>query len=116
MNKIILLVVTMFLSCGAFAADCSKAKTSHNAQICLNSEVKALKLELSSVFNSALEQTEAKSELKTSQAKWLAYKESQCGDFVVADAQGSSATAEYDLYCQAILYKQRINLIKKIFN
>lgn len=116
MNKIILLVVTMFLSCGVFAADCSKVKTSHDTQICLNNEVKTLKLELSNVFNSALEQTEAKSELKTSQTKWLAYKESQCGDFVVADAQGSPATVEYDLYCQTILYKQRINLIKKLFN
>ena len=116
MKKIIFLIATMLLSCGVFAANCSKSKTSNEAQACLSYEVKSLKSELNTLLNSALNKTEAKSELKASQTKWLAYKESQCSDFVVADAQGSPSTVEYDLYCQTILYKQRINLIKDLFN
>jgi uncharacterized protein YecT (DUF1311 family) len=111
-----LLIALCLIAPSAYAADCSKAKNTQDSLACLNSEVKQLKLELSKVLNSAITQTEAKSEFKASQAKWLAYKEQQCGEFVVADSQGSPAAIEYDLHCQSTLYKQRISLLKQFFN
>ncbi len=82
----------------------------------LDKEIKNLKTELNTVYKEASSQTEAKQELAASQESWLKFKELQCGDFVVADAQGSSATISYDLTCQSILYKQRIDFLKEMFN
>ncbi|MGM1003058.1 lysozyme inhibitor LprI family protein [Acinetobacter haemolyticus] len=58
----------------------------------------------------------SKQELAASQESWLKFKELQCGDFVVADTQGSPATGIYDLTCQSILYKHRIAFFKEMFN
>ena len=110
-----LLIFVVLISGGAWA-DCSTAKTSFESQKCLNSEVKSLRLQLDKVYQNAQNQTQAKSELKQSQDLWVRYKEMQCGDFVVADTQGSPATVEYDLTCQSTLYKQRIAFLKSIFN
>ncbi|WP_228253325.1 lysozyme inhibitor LprI family protein [Acinetobacter calcoaceticus] len=81
----------------------------------LDKEIKSLKSELNSIYKKAYTQTEAKQELDSSQKAWLKYKELQCGDFVVADTQGSPATVSYDLTCQSILYKQRIAFLKEMF-
>ncbi len=115
MKKLLLLAIVSTLSAGVWA-DCSTAKTSLESQKCLNNEVRSLRLQLEKVYQNAQEQTQAKSELKQSQDLWVRYKEMQCGDFVVADTQGSPATVEYDLTCQSTLYKQRIAFLKSIFN
>lgn len=115
MKKLLLLAITSTFSVGVWA-DCSTARTSLESQKCLNNEVKSLRLQLDKVYLNAQEQTQAKSELKKSQDLWVKYKEVQCGDFVVADTQGSPATVEYDLTCQSTLYKQRIDFLKNIFN
>ncbi|WOE32181.1 MULTISPECIES: lysozyme inhibitor LprI family protein [unclassified Acinetobacter] len=116
MKKLLLITITLMLSGGAWAMDCSNMKTSIESQKCLNNEVKSLRLQLDKIYQSAQNQTQAKAELKKSQELWTKYKEVQCGDFVVADTQGSPATVEYDLTCQSILYKQRIDFLKSIFN
>lgn len=113
--KKILLLTTLLISGGAWA-DCSTTKTSLESQKCLNNEVKSLRLQLDRIYLNAQEQTQAKSELKKSQDLWVKYKEMQCGDFVIADTQGSPATVEYDLACQSTLYQQRIDFLKSIFN
>jgi len=113
MKKILFLA--LLVSSGAWA-DCSLVKTSLDNQKCLNNEVKSLRLQLDKIYQNAQQQTAAKTELKKSQDLWVKYKEVQCGDFVVADAQGSPATVEYDLVCQSTLYKQRIDFLKSIFN
>ncbi|GAA5631067.1 hypothetical protein Acal02_01686 [Acinetobacter calcoaceticus] len=82
----------------------------------LDKEIKKLKSELNLVYKKAYSQTEAKQELDESQKAWLKFKEQQCGDFVVADTQGSPATGIYDLTCQSILYKHRIAFFKEMFN
>lgn len=82
----------------------------------LDKEIKSLKIQLNQVYKKAYSQTEAKQELETAQKSWLAFKELQCGDFVVADTQGSPATVTYDLTCQSILYRQRIDFFKEMFN
>ncbi len=115
MKKLLLLATSLTLSAGVWAG-CDNPKTSHEIQKCLNLEVGQLKHELNDVLKAASESTNAQKELKAAQTKWLAYKESQCGDFVVADAQGSPATIAVDLACQADLYKERINFLKGYFN
>ena len=115
MKKLLLLAIASTLSFGVWA-DCSSEKTSLESQKCLNGEVRSLRLQLDKVYKNAQEQTTAKTELKKSQDLWLRYKEVQCGDFIVADAQGSPATVEYDLTCQSTLYQQRIDFLKSIFN
>lgn len=115
MRKLLLLAIGSTISVGVWA-DCSTAKTSLESQKCLSNEVKSLRLQLEKVYINAQEQTQAKSELRQSQDLWIKYKEMQCGDFVVADTQGSPATVEYDLTCQSTLYKQRIAFLKSIFN
>ena len=115
MRKLLLLAVASTFSVGVWA-DCSNAKTSHERQKCMSNEVKSLRLQLEKVYQNSQEQTQAKSELKQSQDLWVRYKEMQCGDFLVADTQGSPATVEYDLTCQSTLYKQRIAFLKSIFN
>lgn len=82
----------------------------------LDKEIKNLKNELNLVYKQAYSQTEAKQELEAAQKSWLKFKELQCGNFVVADTQGSPATVSYDLTCQSILYKQRITFFKEMFN
>ena len=114
MKKLVLLPLLMVSS--EIFADCSTAKTSPEIQKCLNSEVRSLRLQLDKVYQNTQQKTQAKLELQKSQDLWVKYKEMQCGDFVVADSQGSPATIEYDLACQSILYKQRIDLLKSIFN
>ncbi len=114
MKKILMLL--LIISSGVYADDCSETKTAHEAKVCLNKQVNHLKFKLDKVFHSALGKTEAKPELIASQKKWLAYKEQQCGDFIVADTGGSPVTIEYDLYCQSILYQQRISLLLELFN
>lgn len=115
MKKLLLIAATSIFSIGAWA-NCSEAKTSLESQKCLNNEVRSLRLQLNKVYKNAQEQTTAKTELKKSQDLWLRYKEAQCGDFIVADTQGSPATVEYDLTCQSTLYQQRIDFLKSIFN
>lgn len=115
MKKLLITLGLSIFSMGAWAA-CSNSKSSLETQKCLNLEVGQLKRELDEVLKAASESTNAQKELKTAQIKWLAYKESQCGDFVVADAQGSPATIVVDLVCQADLYKERINFLKSYFN
>lgn len=115
MKKLLLLSIASTFSIGVWA-DCSSSKTSLESQKCLNNEVKSLRLQLDKVYKNAQEQTQAKTELKKSQDLWVKYKETQCGDFVVADTQGSPATVEYDLTCQSTLYQQRIAFLKSIFN
>ncbi|WP_151964805.1 lysozyme inhibitor LprI family protein [Acinetobacter soli] len=110
MKKLILL--TALLSTGAWA-DCNNPQNAFEGQKCLSNEVTSLKKELNKTYMKAYATTEAKKELDSSQKKWLAYKESQCGDFVVADTQGSPATVSTDLYCQTILIKQRISFLKE---
>lgn len=114
MKKLLLLSV-LLVSGGAWADDCSN-KTSIESQKCLNNEVKKLRIQLDKVYLNAQNQTQAKSELQKSQELWSKYKEFQCGDFVVADTQGSPATVAYDLTCQAMLYQQRINFLKNMFD
>lgn len=115
MKKLLLLAIASTFSAGVWA-DCSSAKTSLDSQKCLSNEVKNLRLELNKVYTNAHNQTEAKLELKKAQELWVLYKEAQCGEFVVADTQGSPATIEYDLTCQSDLYKQRTSFLKSIFN
>ncbi len=115
MRKILLISTSLFFSISAYA-DCSNTKTSFEAQKCLNQEVKTLKTQLNATYKKAYETTSAKEELNNAQKQWLSFKEKQCGDFVVADTQGSPATVEYDLTCQSILYKQRIAFLKELFN
>jgi len=115
MKKLLLLAIASTFSVGAWA-DCSTVKNSLESQKCLNHEVKSLRLQLDKVYQNAQEQTRAKTELKKSQDLWVKYKEMQCGDFVIADTQGSPATVEYDLTCQSTLYQQRIDFLKSIFN
>ncbi|MDC4360985.1 lysozyme inhibitor LprI family protein [Acinetobacter baumannii] len=115
MKRLLLITLTTFFSISAFA-DCSKTKTSFEAQKCLNQEVKALKTQLNATYKKAYETTSAKEELDNAQKQWLSFKEKQGGDFVVADTQGSPATVEYNLTCQSILYKQRIAFLKELFN
>jgi len=115
MKRILLIILSSFFSISAFA-DCSNTKTSFEAQKCLNQEVKVLKNQLNATYKRAYETTSAKEELDNAQKQWLNFKEKQCGDFVVADTQGSPATVEYDLTCQSILYKQRIAFLKELFN
>ncbi|EMY0607613.1 DUF1311 domain-containing protein [Acinetobacter baumannii] len=107
-------MLSSFFSISAFA-DCSNTKTAFEAQKCLNQEVKTLKTQLNAIYKKAYEATSAKEELDSAQKQWLAFKEKQCGDFVVAETQGSPATVEYDLTCQSILYKQRIVFLKEMF-
>ncbi|HGH1346327.1 lysozyme inhibitor LprI family protein [Acinetobacter baumannii] len=114
MKRILLIILSSFFSISAFA-DCTNTKTAFEAQKCLNQEVKTLKTQLNATYKKAYEATSAKEELDSAQKQWLAFKEKQCGDFVVADTQGSPATVEYDLTCQSILYKQRIVFLKEIF-
>lgn len=115
MKKLLLLAASLVFSAGAWA-DCSNPKGSLETQKCLNLEVGQLKHELHDVLKAASESTNAQKELNAAQAKWVAYKESQCGDFVVADSQGSPATIVVDLVCQADLYKERIGFLKNYFN
>ncbi|MDQ9023174.1 lysozyme inhibitor LprI family protein [Acinetobacter sichuanensis] len=115
MKKMLLLIFISIFS-SEILADCSIAKTSPEIQKCLNNEVRSLRSQLDKVYQNIQQQTQAKLELQKSQDLWVKYKEMQCGDFVVADSQGSPATIEYDLACQSILYKQRIDLLKSIFN
>ena len=115
MKKLLLLTASLVFSVGAWA-DCSNPKGSLETQKCLNLEVGQLKHELNNVLKAASESTNAQKELNAAQAKWIAYKESQCGDFVVADSQGSPATIVVDLVCQADLYKERIGFLKNYFN
>lgn len=115
MKKLLLLATSLVFSAGAWA-DCSNSKSLMETQKCLNLEAGQLKRELDEVLKTASESTNAQKELKTTQIKWLAYKESQCGDFVVADAQGSPATIVVDLACQTDLYKERIGFLKNYFN
>ncbi|MEN8381371.1 lysozyme inhibitor LprI family protein [Acinetobacter radioresistens] len=110
MKKIFLL--TILISGGAWA-DCTNPQNSFEGQKCLSNEVTSLKKDLNSIYSKAYTSTEAKKELDASQKKWLAFKEAQCGDFVVADTQGSPATISTDLYCQTILIKQRIDFLKE---
>ncbi|MEN8406050.1 lysozyme inhibitor LprI family protein [Acinetobacter seifertii] len=114
MKRLVLITLSTIFSVSAFA-DCSKTKTAFEAQKCLNQEVKTLKTQLNATYKKAYETTAAKEELDNAQKQWLAFKEKQCGDFVVAETQGSPATVEYDLTCQSILYKQRIAFIKEMF-
>lgn len=114
MKRLVLITLTTIFSVSAFA-DCSKTKTAFEAQKCLNQEVKTLKTQLNATYKKVYETTSAKEELDNAQKQWLAFKEKQCGDFVVADTQGSPATVEYDLTCQSILYKQRIAFLKEMF-
>ncbi|WP_065717610.1 lysozyme inhibitor LprI family protein [Acinetobacter baumannii] len=114
MKKILLISSSLLLSINAFA-DCSRSKTAFEAQKCLSQEVKLLKTQLNAAYKKAYETTSAKEELESAQKQWLIFKEKQCGDFVVADTQGSPATVEYDLTCQSILYKQRIAFLKELF-
>lgn len=115
MKKLLLLAIASTFSAGVWA-DCSTTKTSFESQKCLNNEVKSLRLQLDKIYKSAQEQTQAKNELKKSQDLWVKYKEMQCGDFTVAETQGSPATVVYDLSCQSTLYKQRIDFLESIFN
>lgn len=115
MKKILFTFTLSILSTGAWA-DCSDPKTTIEVQKCLNLEVGQLKHELNNVLKAASESTNAQKELKAAQTKWLAYKESQCGDFVVADSQGSPATIVVDLACQTDLYKERIGFLKNYFS
>ena len=82
----------------------------------LDKEIKNLKSELNLVYKKVYSQTEAKEELQAAQKSWLKFKELQCDDFVVADTLGSPATVIYDLTCQSMLYKQRINFLREMFN
>ncbi len=107
--KQLVLFTTLFLSTCAFAGSVDSELQK------LDKEIKGLKSELNSQYKKAYSQTEAKQELDNSQKAWLKYKELQCGDFVIADTQGSPATVEYDLTCQSILYKQRIAFLKEMF-
>ena len=115
MKKLLLLAASLVFSAGAWA-DCSDPKTTIEAQKCLNLEVGQLKHELNDVLTTVSGSTNAQKELRAAQSKWLAYKESQCGDFVVADAQGSPVAIVVDLACQADLYKERISFLKNYFN
>lgn len=108
MKKLILLTVLALCS-SAFAGSFDDLQK-------LDKEIKNLKSELNQVYKKAYSQTEAKQELDDSQKAWLKFKEQQCGDFVVADTQGSPATGIYDLTCQSILYKHRIAFFKEMFN
>jgi len=114
MKKILLFTAISFFSVGVMA-DCNNPKTSHDIQQCLSSEITQLKKDLNTTYAKLYKQTDAKQELDNSQKAWLKYKELQCGDFVVAETQGSPATVEYDLTCQSILYKQRIAFLKEMF-
>ncbi|EML1064495.1 DUF1311 domain-containing protein [Acinetobacter nosocomialis] len=114
MKRLVLITLTTIFSVSAFA-DCSKTKTAYEAQKCLNQEVKTLKTQLNATYKKAYETTSAKQELDNAQKQWLNFKEKQCGDFVVAETQGSPASVEYDLTCQSILYKQRIAFLKEMF-
>ncbi|MBP1470624.1 lysozyme inhibitor LprI family protein [Acinetobacter nosocomialis] len=114
MKRLVLITLSTIFSVSAFA-DCSKTKTAFEAQKCLNQEVKTLKTQLNTTYKKAYETTSAQEELDNAQKQWLAFKEKQCGDFVVAETQGSPATVEYDLTCQSILYKQRIAFLKEMF-
>ncbi|HGH3561182.1 TPA: lysozyme inhibitor LprI family protein [Acinetobacter baumannii] len=107
--KKILLIATSLLSVTTFAGSVDSGLQK------LDKEIKGLKSELNTQYKKAYSQTEAKQELDNSQKAWLKYKELQCGDFVVADTEGSPATVEYDLTCQSILYKQRIAFLKEMF-
>lgn len=108
MKKLLLLTTLVF--CGStFAGSFEDMQK-------LDKEIKMLKSELNLVYKKAYSQTEAKQELDESQKAWLRFKEQQCGDFVVADTQGSPATGIYDLTCQSILYKHRIAFFKEMFN
>ena len=113
--KKLILITAFFISSGAYAS-CSNPQNSFESQKCLDSEVKSLKSKLNIVYKKIYAQTEAKQELDLAQKQWLKFKEFQCGDFVVADTQGSPATVVYDLTCQKILYEQRIEFFNKIFN
>lgn len=115
MKKLLITLGLSIFSMGSWAA-CSDPKTTIEAQKCLNLEVGQLKHELNDVLTTVSGSTNAQKELRAAQSKWLAYKESQCGDFVVADAQGSPAAIVADLVCQADLYKERINFLKSYFN
>ena len=106
-----LLLLTLLVSGGAWA-DCANPMTSYESQKCLSNEVKKLKSQLNNTYDLAYKNTEAKKELNLSQKKWLAFTDVQCGDFVVADTQGGPATVEYDLLCQTIVIKQRIDFLK----
>jgi uncharacterized protein YecT (DUF1311 family) len=106
-----LLLLTILFSGGAWA-NCDDPKTSFETQKCLSNEVKSLKTELNKTYASAYKNTEAKKQLDLSQKKWLDFKDTQCGTFVVADTQGSPATVEYDLLCQTIIIQQRIDFLK----
>ncbi|MGV0885981.1 lysozyme inhibitor LprI family protein [Acinetobacter venetianus] len=107
--KKLLLLTTLALCSSTFAG-------SFEIMQKLDKDIKKLKSELNLVYKKAYSQTEAKVELDASQKSWLKFKELQCGDFVVADTQGSPATVSYDLTCQSILYKQRIAFLKEMFN
>ncbi|MHA3079326.1 lysozyme inhibitor LprI family protein [Acinetobacter sp. ANC 5502] len=113
MKKLLLLAITSTLSFGAWA-NCDNSKTSFEVQKCLSNQVKTLKSELNKTYMQAYKNTQAQAELDAAQKKWLAFKESQCGDFVVADTMGSPATVDYDLTCQSILIKQRISFLKEL--
>ncbi|WP_287907353.1 lysozyme inhibitor LprI family protein [Acinetobacter sp.] len=106
-----LILTTFLLSSGALA-NCNDPKTSFESQKCLSDEVKKLKFQLNKTYAFAYKNTEAKKELDLSQKKWLDFKDTQCGTFVVADTQGSPATVEYDLSCQTIIIQQRIDFLK----
>lgn len=108
MKKLLLLTTLAFCS-STFAGSFEDMQK-------LDKEIKNLKSELNFVYKKAYSQTEAKQELDESQKAWLKFKEQQCGDFVVADTQGSPATGIYDLTCQSILYKHRIAFFKEMFN
>ncbi|MCU4334611.1 lysozyme inhibitor LprI family protein [Acinetobacter pittii] len=95
MKKILLFAATTFFSVGVLA-DCNDPKTSHEIQQCLSSEITLLKKDLNATYAKLYKQTDAKQELDNAQKAWLKYKELQCGDFVVADTQGSPATVSYD--------------------
>lgn len=110
-----LLLTTLVAVSGLTWADCSNTKTSFESQKCLSNEVKQLRIKMQASLQKSLAKTEAKKELQDSQASWVKYKEDQCGAFVVADTMGSPATVEYDLACQSILYKQRIELLESLF-
>jgi len=107
--KKLLLIVALALCSSTFAGSFEDMQL-------LDKEIKSLKSKLNTVYKKAYSQTEAKIELDASQKSWLKFKELQCGDFVVADTQGSPATVSYDLTCQSILYKQRIAFLEEMFN
>ena len=112
MKKLLLLTISSTLSFSVFA-QCDNLNNAFDTQKCLSNQVKSLKKELNKTYMQAYKNTQAKAELDVAQKKWLAFKESQCGDFVVADTMGSPATVDYDLTCQSILIKQRISFLKE---